>query len=139
MPIAASSQYFLLNLHLFWAVFSGTDCGHCILYNNILENFMSHFCRYPVFLALGAPGLFRQSELPTFDRIIIASAIVSPILFPLTLPPSHLKHPIYRGCFIGSRLLVQQALLNSRALGHLLTDAAFSLEDQLFTSAASAL
>ena len=58
MPIAASSEYFFLNLHLFWAAFSRIDCGHCILYNNILENFISHFCRYPVFLALGAPGVF---------------------------------------------------------------------------------
>src|ERR1700743_683908 len=125
MPIAASSQYFFLNLHLLWATFSGTDCERRILYNNILENFISHFCRYPVFLALGAPGLFRRSELATSDWIIIASAIASPILFPLTSPPSYLKHLIYRGCFIGSRLLVRQALLNSKALGHLLTRRSF--------------
>ena len=43
----------------------------------------------------------------------------------LTLPPFHPKHLIYRGCFIGSQSIIQQALLNSRALGHFLTRCSF--------------
>ena len=67
MPIAASSQYFLLNLHPSWAVFSGIDCRSCLLYNDIFKLLFHILAAIQCFYGSGTGSFKHPGLVPVID------------------------------------------------------------------------